>query len=490
MEDWNEKLIIAAQTGDIKALKLGLQNDADIDYQGYGRETALMCAARRGHPEVTRLLLDSGCNTDITDVSGYTALMWAAWLGHLEVTQLLLDSRCKIDITKSGWTALMFVALKGHLEVTQLLLDSGCNTDITDKAGQTALHLAALNGYLQITRCLVEQGGISPLVKTPEVALFVRTDFIQAQGNNFEKFAKEDFPQLIHIMGILTDETSLKQIITDTTDANNNGKYTKSKTPILTKNQRKETEQVDPKNTDEIQRLETSVTHKIFQMLDNQNSNFQTLKTEKEQVKLLMKCTNTADELDTLLQASKNEVITLNERLNNKKEEINYLHMSNQQLKYTLTKSIDDLNTALQSSRNETHVSMDKLGKKDEEIEKFSTSNRSLSDKLDNLFEHKLNLKSQLLTLLDPQQASQVKTQDMFTLPKADTSHLEQEYTPKVLMIGTSKTKGIKEDKVTNAVKIHKSIQYTIDEATTYITQYEQPNLVILHILTNDLKKT
>ncbi|VDI52139.1 Hypothetical predicted protein, partial [Mytilus galloprovincialis] len=132
------------------------------------------------------------------------------------------------------------------------------------------------------------------------------------------------------------------------------------------------------------------------------------------------------------------------------------------------------------SSRNETHVLMDKLDKKDEEIEKFSTSNRSLSDKLDNLFEHNLNLKSQLLTLLDPQQATQ----------KADTSHLEEEYVPKVLLIGTSNTKGIKEDKVTNAVKIHKSIQYTIDEATTYITQYEeQPNLVILHILTNDLKK-
>ncbi|VDI29530.1 Hypothetical predicted protein [Mytilus galloprovincialis] len=149
-------------------------------------------------------------------------------------------------------------------------------------------------------------------------------------------------------MGILTDETSQKQLITDTTlstDANNNGKYTKPKTPILTKNQHTETEQVDNKITvtDEIQSLETSVTHKISQTLDNQNSNFQTLKTEIEQ-----------------------------------------------------------------SSRNETHVLMDKLDKKDEEIEKFSTSNRSLSDKLDNLFEHNLNLKSQLPTLLDPQQA-QVK---------------------------------------------------------------------------------
>ncbi|CAG2196609.1 unnamed protein product [Mytilus edulis] len=131
-----QKLTTAARKGDIEALKLSLQNGADIDYQD--------------------------------GIGGWTALMLAAWWGHLEVCKLLIDTGCKIDITNGigGWTALMFAADRGHLEICRLLIDRGCKIDITDSDGYTALHWAAEEGYLQITRCLVEQGGASPLVTT------------------------------------------------------------------------------------------------------------------------------------------------------------------------------------------------------------------------------------------------------------------------------------------------------------------------------------
>ncbi|CAC5396084.1 unnamed protein product [Mytilus coruscus] len=134
MEDWNEKLITATRTGDSGALKLCLQNDADIDYQG---------------------------------VRGWTALMWAARRGHLEICKLLIDTGCKIDTTDvDGWTALMLAAMYGHLEICRLLIDTGCKIDTTNINGYTALHIAAQSGHLQTTRCLVEQGGASPLVTT------------------------------------------------------------------------------------------------------------------------------------------------------------------------------------------------------------------------------------------------------------------------------------------------------------------------------------
>ncbi|CAG2211585.1 unnamed protein product [Mytilus edulis] len=160
MENWNEKLITAAGNGDIEALKLCLQNDADIDYQGVIGWTALMSAAMEGHLEICRLLIDRGCKIDTTEVSGWTALMLAAredtW--RSVVSSLIQDGR--------GWTALMMAAMGGHLEICRLLIDRGCKIDITDNSGETALHLAAEEGYLQITRCLVEQGGASPLIKT------------------------------------------------------------------------------------------------------------------------------------------------------------------------------------------------------------------------------------------------------------------------------------------------------------------------------------
>ncbi|CAC5399254.1 RIPK4 [Mytilus coruscus] len=135
MEDWNNKLTTAAEKGDIEALKLSLQNGAEIDYQNVGGWTALMLAAREGYLEICRLLIDTGCKIDITGGGGETALMLAAMTGHLEICKLLIDTGCKIDITEK--------------------MD-----------GYTALHLAAQYGHLQTTRCLVEQGGASPLVKS------------------------------------------------------------------------------------------------------------------------------------------------------------------------------------------------------------------------------------------------------------------------------------------------------------------------------------
>ncbi|XP_076082645.1 uncharacterized protein LOC143053752 [Mytilus galloprovincialis] len=134
MESWNEKLNTAASDGDIEALKLCLQNGADIDYRDLFGETALMKAAEEGHLEICKLLIDRGCKINITSGYGQTALMFAVWGGHLEICRLLIDRGCKIDITEAS--------------------------------GVTALHCAAQGGYLQITKCLVEQGGASPLITT------------------------------------------------------------------------------------------------------------------------------------------------------------------------------------------------------------------------------------------------------------------------------------------------------------------------------------
>ncbi|XP_063417998.1 ankyrin repeat domain-containing protein 50-like [Mytilus trossulus] len=133
----DSKLTTAAEDGDIEALKLCLQNGADIDNQDEYGQTALMFAAREGHLKICRLLIDKRCKMDITDEYGETALMRAAMYGHLEICRLLIDTGCKIDTTSIN--------------------------------GYTALHYAAMYGYLQITRCLVEQGGASSLVTTHEL---------------------------------------------------------------------------------------------------------------------------------------------------------------------------------------------------------------------------------------------------------------------------------------------------------------------------------
>ncbi|VDI41761.1 Hypothetical predicted protein [Mytilus galloprovincialis] len=54
------KLATAAGKGDIEALKLSLQNGADIDYQDNSGKTALHLAAEEGHLQITRCLVKQG----------------------------------------------------------------------------------------------------------------------------------------------------------------------------------------------------------------------------------------------------------------------------------------------------------------------------------------------------------------------------------------------------------------------------------------------
>ncbi|CAG2252932.1 unnamed protein product [Mytilus edulis] len=146
MEDWNKKLTTAAEDGDIEALKLCLQNGADIDNQDfifitqhcpvYQTSFDVSCII----PEIWRDSINEGCRGEDT---------WRS------VDSSLIEDRY-------GETALMKAADGGHLEICRLLIDRGCKIDITDSDGYTALHYAAREGHLQITRCLVEQGGASP----------------------------------------------------------------------------------------------------------------------------------------------------------------------------------------------------------------------------------------------------------------------------------------------------------------------------------------
>ena len=58
------------------------------------------------------------------------------------------------------------------------------------------------------------------------------------------------------------------------------------------------------------------------------------------------------------------------------------------------------------------------------------------------------------------------------------------------MLIGTSNCEGIKADKLTNTAQVKKIIKYHTEEAADYISIIkEPPTLLVLHILTNDVKK-
>lgn len=64
----------------------------DLNAQDCQGRTALIIAAQKGLPKVIRLLQEAGANVLLCAQGGYTALHVAAWYGHIEVVNQLLGS--------------------------------------------------------------------------------------------------------------------------------------------------------------------------------------------------------------------------------------------------------------------------------------------------------------------------------------------------------------------------------------------------------------
>ncbi|XP_052065757.1 uncharacterized protein LOC127705481 [Mytilus californianus] len=107
MASWDEKLLTAAEVGNIKEVELCVKNKANLeckrdDLRGM---TPLMLAAERGHLEVVTYLVTHGSQLEVTDWDGETALHYAAQYGRIDTTKWLIDQGCSPWVkTKKGKT--------------------------------------------------------------------------------------------------------------------------------------------------------------------------------------------------------------------------------------------------------------------------------------------------------------------------------------------------------------------------------------------------
>ncbi|XP_063436881.1 uncharacterized protein LOC134718316 [Mytilus trossulus] len=148
MASWDEKLLKAAENGNIKEVELCIKNGASLECRDddSGR-TPLMWAAEGGHLEVVNYLVTHGSQLEAIDPYGMTPLMLAAWFRHLEVVTYLVTHGSQLDATsKSGRTALHHAAQNGRIDVTKWLIDQGCSPWVKSKQGETPYDLA-ISGY-------------------------------------------------------------------------------------------------------------------------------------------------------------------------------------------------------------------------------------------------------------------------------------------------------------------------------------------------------
>ena len=153
------RLHLAALGRNEQAMRLLLEQGADINARKGNQFTPLHGAAYNGHDEVARLLLEKGADINAREEDQWTPLHLAAQNGHDQVARLLLGQGADINArTNKQYTPLHWAAQKGHDEVARVLLEQGADINARTGDQATPLHNAAFNGHDEVARLLLEQG--------------------------------------------------------------------------------------------------------------------------------------------------------------------------------------------------------------------------------------------------------------------------------------------------------------------------------------------
>jgi len=155
-----ERLIIAASTGDVKGLDLCL-NAGSVNVNGAGRDglTPLMEACAAGQEHAAEVLLRHGAAPDASDALGLTSLHHAVLAGSRRAVELLLRNGAAVDAaTLAGRTALHGAADAGRKSIARVLIDAGADVNGRTIEGVTPLECAAFNGHPKVAEVLLAAG--------------------------------------------------------------------------------------------------------------------------------------------------------------------------------------------------------------------------------------------------------------------------------------------------------------------------------------------
>jgi len=158
-EEYN--LMIAADEGNLPAIKLLVERGADINIKSFEGATPLLFAIENGDLVTTAYLLELGADPDIKPYEGYGALISTVRYDDINMAEYLIRQGANINITdKEGRTPLMHAVGLGYLMMTDLLIYYDANVLEKDSEGKTAFMIATYMGYKDIFKLLLNAGAI------------------------------------------------------------------------------------------------------------------------------------------------------------------------------------------------------------------------------------------------------------------------------------------------------------------------------------------
>jgi ankyrin repeat protein len=154
----------------------------------------VMYAVEVGNTNALKVLIENGADLEATDSEGMTPLQRAAQIGNPITINFLLSYRNnKASINGAnaqGMTPLHFAVLSGNPEAVKVLLDRGANPNSTNSEGLTPLHVAAQSLANEQIFNLLSSAGANFMSKS-------------AEGLKAEEYAEKRSPKLAHFIDTL-----------------------------------------------------------------------------------------------------------------------------------------------------------------------------------------------------------------------------------------------------------------------------------------------
>ncbi|KTD55282.1 ankyrin repeat-containing protein [Legionella sainthelensi] len=158
-EDNVSIFFLAAQAGDIDAMKAMLPHLHDIDEARYDGETPLSIAVQEGHIDAVTFLIQNGADKSHCNEKGESMLHCAAAMGHCDIIEYLISLDLDIDEEDLNFnTPLMSAIYNNKEESVFSLLKNGADVNALDGNQFSPLLIAAYMDNPEILVALIHAG--------------------------------------------------------------------------------------------------------------------------------------------------------------------------------------------------------------------------------------------------------------------------------------------------------------------------------------------
>ena len=116
---------------------------ANLLHKHGGKHGTIHSAVGGGDVEAVKEFLAAGADVNVKDKRRFTPLHWASISGHKEAVELLIDNGADVNAMRGGGgTPLSYAASWGHEEIVELLIANGADVNVKDAFSETPLDVA------------------------------------------------------------------------------------------------------------------------------------------------------------------------------------------------------------------------------------------------------------------------------------------------------------------------------------------------------------